>query len=121
MRKESPIVSAYRSQTCATHCSVTPAAIESPAGTTRNAATIRVKTSWPVKIRRSRMVSSSSSNRAAGERAGQRKDEPGDEAEPDRKRGRCGKIRCQGEFGIDQHWQHIDIGRERECGAERAH
>src|SRR5580693_8450069 len=74
------------------------------AGTTRKAATSSVKISWPVKIRRSRMVSSGRRDGAAAERAGERQDGPGDDPEPDRQRGRGGEIR-----------------RERERGAERAH
>src|SRR5471030_2850982 len=95
--------------------------IDSTAGTTRNAATSSVKTSWPAKIRRARMTSAGRRDRAARERAGKRQDKPGDDAEPDRQRGGGCEIRSQSELGIDQHRQHIDICCERKRGAERPH
>src|ERR1700730_15211789 len=91
------------------------------AGTTRNPATSSVKISWPVKIRRSRMVLSSRRHGATAERGGNRKDSPRYDPKFNRQGGRCRKIRGKSELGIDQHRQHIYVGRQRERRAERTH
>ena len=57
----------------------------------------------------------------AAESARQRQREPRDQPQHDRQRGRHGDVRVQCELGVDHHRQHVDVGCQREGGAEGAH
>src|SRR5689334_15819260 len=95
--------------------------MDRPAGTARKAATVSVNTSWLAKIRRSRMISSGCCYRTAAERTRKRQHKPGDDAKTNRQRGGNREIRSEGKLGVDEHRQHVDIGRKRKGGTEGAH
>src|SRR5438045_3942878 len=91
-------------------------------GTIRKAQTSSAKVSW-AKNSGPRLCTASPcrGDSTAGGRPGNGEHHPGDGAEHKRQCGGDSDVRLQSELGVDHHWQHVDAGGARECGAEGAH